>query len=116
MEHLNKIELRGNVGNIKVYETENGQFARFSLATNYSFKGRDGNAVIETTWHNILAWNGKGAPEDLNIIKKGSPVYVSGRIRQQKYKGADGVERTSSEVVARNVEVLDENEQLSPAR
>lgn len=115
MEHLNRIELKGNVGNIKIYDTENGQFARLSLATNYMFKGRDGNAVVETTWHNVIAWKNKGISTELNLIKKGSIVHVIGRIRQQKYTGNDNVERISTEVVARSIEIVDTEETINPA-
>ena len=87
MEQLNKIELRGNVGNNKVQVVGDNQVARFSVATNYVFKGKDGTAVIETTWHTVVAWSGRGMPEDLNKITKGAPVYVTGRLRQQRFTG-----------------------------
>lgn len=114
MEQLNRIELRGNVGNIRVRETSSGQFARFSVATNYVFKDKEGAAVIETTWHNVVAWNGRGMPEDLNTIQKGMPVYVIGRLRMQKYTGTDGVEHSVYEVVAKTLEIVKEKEQLTP--
>ena len=75
MEQLNRIELRGNVGNIRVSTVGTGQVARFSLATNFLYKNKDGEATVETTWHNIVAWSGKGMPE-FEKIGKGSPVYV----------------------------------------
>ncbi len=49
MEQINRIELRGNVGNVKLQNVGNSEVIRFSLATNYAFKGKDGNPVIETT-------------------------------------------------------------------
>ena len=55
MEQINRIVLRGNVGNVKLQNVGNSEVIRFSLATNYAFKGKDGNPVIETTWHNITA-------------------------------------------------------------
>lgn len=115
MEQLNKIELRGNVGSVRVRDTATGQFVRFSVATNYVFKDKGGAAVIETTWHNVVAWNGKGMSEDLARIEKGMGVYVVGRLRTQKYTGSDGAEHTAYEVVARTVEIV-RDEQLSPSR
>ena len=56
MEQLNRIELRGNVGNIKLQTVGDKLAARFTVATNYAYKDKDGSAVIETTWHNINAW------------------------------------------------------------
>ena len=73
MEQLNRIELRGNVGNIRISAAGSGQVARMSLATNFMYKNRDGEAVVETTWHNIVAWSGKGMP-DFNRIGKGTPL------------------------------------------
>ena len=76
MEQINKIELRGNVGNVKIQEYGGSESIRFSLATNYAYKGKDGQPVIETTWHNVTAWSGKGMP-DFHKIDKGSLVTLS---------------------------------------
>lgn len=116
MEQLNRIELRGNVGNCKIQTVGNSKVARFSVATNYIFKGRDGNAVIETTWHNVVAWGGRGMPADLSRIAKGAFVYVSGRMRQQKFTGNDGTEKTVYEVIARAVDILEEGEETVTAQ
>lgn len=111
MEQLNKVELKGNVGHIKVQEIGNNQVAKFSLATNYSFKTKDGNSVVETTWHNIVAWAGKGMPENLNSIQKGDNLYVTGRLKQNKFTGNDGLEHCVVEVVAKSVEIISESRQ-----
>ena len=57
--------------------------------------------MVETTWHNIVAWEGKGIPE-LDKLEKGSRVYVTGRVRQSKYTGNDGLEKQSYEAFARS--------------
>ncbi len=85
--------------------------ARFTLATNYAYKDRDGGAVIETTWHTVNAWQGKGIT-DLTKISKGSKVYVCGRLRSQKFVGEDGQERSVYEIVPSSLVLLDEKEQL----
>ncbi len=103
MEQLNRIELRGNIGNIRVSNVGQGKVARFSLATNYLYT-KDGEAVVETTWHNIVAWEGKGIPE-LDKLEKGSRVYVTGRVRQSKYTGNDGLEKQSYEVLASKLNI-----------
>ncbi|MBO8486419.1 MAG: single-stranded DNA-binding protein [Bacteroidetes bacterium] len=105
MEQLNRIELRGNVGNIRVSTVGTGQVARFSLATNFLYKNKDGEATVETTWHNIVAWSGKGMPE-FEKIGKGSPVYVCGRLRSTKYTGNDGIERQGYEVIASRLSIV----------
>ena len=104
MEQLNKIELRGNVGNVRISEVGGSRVARFSLATNFMYRGKDNEAVLETTWHNIVAWSGKGMP-DFSSISKGAPVYVTGRLRTSRFTGNDGIERTVYEVIASKVEV-----------
>lgn len=106
MEQLNRIELRGNVGNIRISEVGESKVARFSVATNFIYKGKDNEGVVETTWHNVVAWSGKGMP-DFTAITKGAPVYVTGRIRTSRFTGSDGTEKTVYEVVASKIEVLD---------
>ena len=104
MEQLNRIELRGNVGNVRISEVGGSRVARFSLATNFMYRGKDNEAVLETTWHNRVAWSGKGMP-DFSSISKGAPVYVTGRLRTSRFTGNDGIERTVYEVIASKVEV-----------
>lgn len=109
MEQLNKIELRGNVGNIRVQAVGENEVANFSLATNFAYKSKDGTPVIETTWHNITAWSGKGMP-DFRKIQKGSCVYVTGRVRAQKFNGVDGTEKQFFEVLANRVAIIDKED------
>ena len=114
MEQLNKIELRGNVGNVRVQTVGTNEAVHFSLATNYAYKGKDGTPVIETTWHNVVAWNGKGMP-DFRRIEKGSFVYVSGRVRFQKYSTTEGVEKQTYEVLASRLAIIEPDETPQPA-
>lgn len=107
MESLNRIELRGNVGNVRLAEVGSGRVANFSLATNYLYKTRDGDAGVETTWHNIVAWEAKGMP-DLSRIQKGIAVYVCGRMRQSKYTGADGEDKQIYEVMANRLQIIED--------
>ncbi|MGM9736844.1 MAG: single-stranded DNA-binding protein [Candidatus Cryptobacteroides sp.] len=114
MEQLNKIELRGNVGNVRLQTVGTNEAVHFSLATNYAYKGKDGTPVIETTWHNIVAWSGKGMP-DFRKIEKGAFVYVSGRLRSQKYNTADGIEKQIYEVLANRLAIIEEDGNPQPA-
>ena len=111
MEQLNRVELRGVVGNVKLHTFSDNRMARMTLATDYVFKDKEGNPVIDTSWHNVVAWEGKNIA-DLSTVEKGSKVHVVGRLRYQKYTGSDGVERISSEVVANMLEVLEDSEPL----
>ena len=107
MDHINRIELQGLVGNVRTNEHNGTKVANFSLATDILYKTRDG-AASETTWHNIVAWEGKDIP-DVYRIAKGMPVYVCGRLRTTKVTGIDGTEKTYYEVLAIKVKVLQED-------
>ncbi len=105
MDSLNKVELRGNVGNIRISDVGEKHVARFSVATNFISRNKTGEQVIETTWHNVVAWEGKEMPE-LQSIGKGMGIYVCGRLKTNKYTANDGSERTTYEIIANKVEVL----------
>ena len=105
MEQLNRVELRGTVGSIYIKEFGNTRCVNFSVATNHCFKDRDGCPVIETTWHRVIAWENQDTADAFKL-EKGSPVHMIGRLRIQKYTGADGVERQAVEIVAQRVEAV----------
>ena len=104
MEFINKIELRGIVGNVNTNKVGNTSVTRFSVATENSYKSTDGAIVIDTTWHSCTAWE---SPKNKTAdIKRGSIVHLYGRIRNSRYMTADGTERTISEIVVNEVTVL----------
>ena len=107
MEHINRIELQGRVGSVRTNEYNGSRVANFSLATDMLYKTRDGSAVSETTWHNVVAWEGKEM-QDVHSICKGMPLYVTGRLRTTRYTGADGSEKTYYEVMASKIRILKE--------
>lgn len=108
MEQMNKIEIRGNVGNVNINTVGESRVAHFSVATNLAYKSRNSEPIIETTWHSVTAWQGRNIP-NLEIISKGCPIYVLGRVKTHQYTGSDGVERTSYEIIASQVEQVDGN-------
>lgn len=111
MEQLNRIELRGTVGSVRLQTYNDNQVARLSLATNVAYRDRDGSAVIETTWHNINAWEGKEI-KDLDKIEKGTKLYVQGRIRNVRFVGQDGLDHFSTDVQAHRIVIIDGSEPL----
>ena len=98
MECLNKVHLRGRVGNARLQEFNDSRLCRFSVATNYAYKDRGGAEVIETTWHNCLAWEGP-MRQGIDGIVKGAMVELMGRIRHNKYTDSAGIERMSTEIL-----------------
>lgn len=110
-QSLNKVELKGVVGRISIIEFAGVRKASISLATNYGYRNRDGECVIETTWHIVNAWEGHNI-DCFDSITKGTKLHVLGRIRNHKVLDANGGERFISEVIASTVEIVDE-EQLT---
>ena len=111
MEQLNRIELRGTVGSVRLQTFNDTRVARLSLVTNLAYRDQEGNAVIETTWHNVNAWEGKGV-QNLDQIVKGSKLYVQGRIRNVRFVGQDGLDHFSTDVQANRLVLIDGNEPL----
>lgn len=107
---LNRIELRGNIGeDAKINRFGESCVARFKMATNYSYKDREGKAVIETTWHNIVAWEGRGMP-DFASLTKGTTVYVCGRLRNSRFTSSDGEEKKIYEIIANRLQIVNPDE------
>lgn len=65
----------------------------------------------DKTWHNVVAFEGKNI-QGLERLSKGSKVFVTGRMRNQKYIGADGLERTATDVLASKVNILEGDDSL----
>ena len=112
MEQLNRIEIRGNVGNVRIQNVGGRTVAKMTVATNLAYKAQDGSPVIETTWHNVTAWEGREI-QNLDRIDKGSKVSVVGRIRQQRYVASDGEERSIYEVLANRISLIESRESLN---
>ncbi len=112
MEQLNRVELQGIVGSIRIQSFDENKMARIGLATNYAYKDREGAAVIDTSWHNVIAWEGRNI-QGLDKIGKGTKLHVLGRIRYQNYTGVDGVDRTGTDILANQIQIIDDPSQMS---
>lgn len=107
MEQLNRIQLRGIVGSVRVSDISGKKVARITLATNYAYKTQDGCVVIETTWHSFVALEKPEFPP-LDTLKRGDAIYIEGRLRQQRYTDNTGSEHTITEVIASKLERVNE--------
>ena len=96
---LNRIELIGNLGRDAEtrFTTNNLSVTSFSIATTYSYKGKDGNFVNETTWHNCVGFNISDFYKE--NLKKGKKFYVEGRLTKRDYTDKEGNKRYSTDVV-----------------
>ncbi len=111
MSNLNKVMLIGRLTrDPEMRYTPSGQpVTSFSIATN-RWSGGDGERKETADFHNIVAWNiGKRtlAETTAQYLKKGSLVYVEGRLQTRSWEGQDGQKRRTTEVVANDVQFLD---------
>lgn len=103
----NKVSLIGHVGQdpeVKTFEGDK-KMARFSLATNETYKNKQGERVTDTTWHNIIAW-GKLAEIIEKYVKKGSEIAIDGKLVNRSYTDKEGVKRNVTEIHANDVLLL----------
>ena len=104
MESLNKIEIRGIVGQVNFTTVGDKKHANFSVMTETAARSsQDGSAVVDTTWFNVSAW--EGPKNGIDNLEKGSVVYLLGRIRIRCVETANGSEKILPEVVANEVRV-----------
>ena len=105
---LNKVILIGNLGRDPEvrYLPSGDAVVNFSIATSENWKDRNGQRQERTEWHNISMF-GRLAEIAGQYLKKGSKVYIEGRIQSRKYTGKDGIERTAYDIVANEMKMLD---------
>jgi single-strand DNA-binding protein len=103
----NRVQLIGNLGMDPESKTlDSGKkFVKFTLATSESYKNADGKKVEETTWHNIVAWNGL-ADIAGKYLKKGHQVAIEGKIVYRTYEDKNKVTKYFTEIVANDLLML----------
>jgi single-strand DNA-binding protein len=104
---INKVILIGRLGkDPELKYTPSGvPVAKFSLATDETFKDRSGEQQRRTEWHNIVAWN-KLAEICGEYLTKGKQVYIEGSIKSRQWEDQSGNKRTSYDIVARQMTML----------
>ncbi len=102
---INKVELQGFLGrDAEVKSFESGRtLVSMSVATSESYKNNKGEWVNNTTWHNVSYWKIK-KDEDLEFLKKGELVLLTGRLNTRKYTDKSGQDKYITEVVAQKIE------------
>lgn len=103
----NSVQIIGNVGgNPEVRELDGGKMmARFSVATNETYKTVGGETVKNTTWHNFVAW-GNTAKYIGQFLTKGKEVAVEGKLANRSYEDKNGEKRFVTEIVVNEVLLL----------
>lgn len=109
MYSLNKVTLLGNLGaDPEIRHLPSGiPVANFRMATTESFKDKTtGEKREQTEWHSIVAWRGLAEISE-KYLKKGSKVYLEGRLRTRQWQDKDGVQRYTTEIQADQMILLD---------
>ena len=104
---LNKAILIGRLGrDPEVRHMPNGEaVCNFSIATDETWKDQSGQRQTKTEWHAITLYR-RTAEVAGQYLKKGSQVYIEGRIQSRKYTGKDGIERTAYEIIGSEMKML----------
>jgi single-strand DNA-binding protein len=110
---LNKVMLIGNVGRdpeVRYFDGNsspngNSKVARFTLATTERYRDRSGELRENTEWHNIVAWRNSAELAE-KYIRKGSQIYVEGKLSTRTWTDQSGAKRTTTEVVVDNIQLL----------
>ena len=106
----NKVQLIGHLGNKpELITLDSGKkLAKFSLATNESFKNAQGEKITNTEWHNLVAWN-KTAEIAEQYLEKGREIAIEGKLTSRSYDDKDGNKRYITEVVVSELLLLGNN-------
>jgi single-strand DNA-binding protein len=103
----NKVQLIGNLGNDpEIITLESGKkLAKFSIATNETYKNQQGERITDTQWHNVVAW-GKTADIIEQYVTKGKEVAIEGKLSHRSYDDKEGNKRYFTEVVCNELLLL----------
>jgi len=110
---VNKALLIGRLGaDPEVRYTPDGTMVtNFRLATDLQWKDKNGEKLQRTEWHRIVAY-GKLAEICSNYLSKGKLIFIEGRIQTRSWEDKDGVKRSTTEIVAANMQMLDSKGQM----
>jgi single-strand DNA-binding protein len=117
MASLNKAILIGALGKDPEtrYSPDGSAVCSFSLATNEKWKSKDGEKKESTEWHRISTF-GKLAEICGQYLKKGSSVYIEGKINTRKWKDKDGNERYTTQIIADTMQMLGGKTESAPSQ
>ncbi len=103
----NKVQLIGNLGNTpEIINLESGKkLAKFSLATNESYKNAKGETIKETQWHNLVAW-GKTVDIVSKYLQKGNEIAIEGKLVSRSYDDKNGNKKYVTEIVVNELLML----------
>lgn len=108
---LNKVMLLGNLGkdpDVQIFDSTVKR-AAFTMATSETYRDKEGNRTDKTEWHNIVVWRNLADIAE-KYLRKGSKIYLEGKIRTRNYQDQTGSTRYITEIVGDNFIMLDRKE------
>ncbi len=104
---VNKVILIGNLGKDPelTYTQAGVPVCKTSLATTERFKGRDGEKKEQTEWHNLVFWRGLAEVAD-KYLRKGSKIYIEGRIKYRSWDDKDGNKKYMTDIEVQQMQML----------
>tara|TARA_B100001029_G_scaffold177773_1_gene183064 strand:- start:191 stop:610 length:420 start_codon:yes stop_codon:yes gene_type:complete len=107
MAGVNKVILIGNLGkDPEVRHLDTGvAVANFSLATTETYTNKKGERVNQTEWHNVVLWRGLADIAE-KYLKKGSSVYIEGKIHNRRWEDSEGNTKYATDIIADKMTML----------
>ena len=104
---VNKVILVGNVGKDPEtrYLDESTAITKFPMATSETYKNKAGERISNTEWHNVVLWRGLAQVAE-KYVKKGTQIYIEGRIKTRSYDDSEGNKKYITEIVGDQMQLL----------
>lgn len=109
MQFINRAEITGRVGSVRIHEQNGLKVAHLTVATELAYKSADGLVYFDVDWHYVTARNGSGIA-DLDTIQRLDWVHVTGRMRTRAYANGNGAEGRMTEILAHELKILPRHE------
>lgn len=109
---VNKVIILGNLGKdpeVRYSADGSNAIANLTVATSRKYKNKQGEVTTDTEWHKVSAF-GRTAENMRDYLKKGSKIYIEGRLRTRKYQDRNGQDRSTTEIVCESMQLLDKRE------